>query len=157
MGLLDGALGQVAGSLLNGQGGAQGGDAAQAMLGGLLQQFGGGSGSSQGLLAAAMTLVQQQGGLEAIVQKLQSGGLGDVVQSWVGTGANAPVTGAQLQDALGGDVLQSVATQAGVSPEAAGTGLASVLPELVNQLTPGGSLPANSGDLLKSVMGMLNR
>ncbi len=157
MGLLDGALGQVAGSLLNGQGGAQGGDSAQAMLGGLLQQFGGGSGNAQGLLAAAMNLVQQQGGLEAIVQKLQSGGLGDVVQSWVGTGANAPVTGTQLQNALGGDVVQSVATQAGVSPEAASNGLASVLPELVNQLTPGGSMPSNSGDLLKSVMGMLNR
>lgn len=160
MGLLDGALGQVAGSLLNGAGG-QGGQSPQDMLGGLLQQFGGAGGAGganmQGLLAAAMKLVQQQGGLEGIVQKLQSGGLGDVVQSWIGMGANAPVTGTQLQNALGSDAVQQVAAQAGVSPEAASNGLASVLPELVNQLTPGGALPANSGDLLKSVMGMLNR
>lgn len=163
MGLLDDALGQVAGSLLNGQAGAKGGHSPQDMLGGLLQQFGGGTGGAgnmgnlQGLLAVAMSLVQQHGGLEGIVQKLQAGGLGDVVQSWIGTGANASVTGAQLQKALGGDVMQNAAAEAGVSPEEASEGLASVLPELVNHLTPGGQLPGNNGDLLKSVMGMLGR
>jgi len=160
MGLLDGALGQVAGSLLKGAG-AQGGQPGQDLLGGLLQQFGGaggaGGGNMQGLLAAAMKLVQQQGGLDGIVKKLQSGGLGDAVQSWIGTGANAPVTGAQLQKVFGGDAMEEVASQAGVSAEAASNGLASLLPELVNQLTPGGALPDNSNELLSSVMGMLKR
>jgi uncharacterized protein YidB (DUF937 family) len=149
MGLLDGALGDMAGSLLSGQGGD-----AQQMLGGLLKQFNG-QGSSNGLLAAAMGLVQQQGGLEALVQKFQAGGLGDVVQSWVGTGANAPVSGAQLEKVLGHDALASVASQAGVAPSQVQDGLASVLPEIVNQLTPGGQMPANSGALITSVLGML--
>jgi uncharacterized protein YidB (DUF937 family) len=148
MGLFDDALGQ-AGSLLGGQGGD-----AQQMLGGLLKQFGG-QGSNNGLLAAAMSLLQQQGGLEAIVQKFQAGGLGDVVQSWVGTGANASVSAQQLKSVLGHDAVASVASQAGVSPAQASGGLASVLPELVNQLTPGGKIPANSGDLVSSVLGML--
>jgi uncharacterized protein YidB (DUF937 family) len=151
MGILDDALGK-AGSLLGGQG-AGAGDA-QQMLGGLLKQFGG-QGSNNGLLAAAMSLLQQQGGIEALVQKFSAGGLGDVVQSWVGTGANAPVTAGQLERVLGHDAVAAVASQAGVSTAQASGGLASVLPELVNQLTPEGKIPANSNDLMSTVMGML--
>lgn len=149
MGLLDGALGDMAGSLLGGQGG----DASQ-MLGGLLKQFGG-QGSNNGLLAAAMSLLQQQGGIEALLQKFQGAGLGDIVQSWVGTGANAPVTAGQLERVLGHDAVAAVASQAGVSTQQAAGGLASVLPELVNQLTPNGAVPANSSELIGTVMGML--
>ena len=130
MGMFDGALGDLAGSLLKGQAG--GGDD-QNVLGGLLRQFGG-QGSANGLLAAAMTLVQQQGGLEGLVQKFQGAGLGDLVQSWVGGGANAAISGDQLESVLGHDVLASVASQAGVAPSQAAGGLASVLPEIVNAL-----------------------
>ena len=49
----------------------------------------------------------------------------------------------------------SAASQAGVSPTQAKDGLASLLPELVNQFTPGGALPANSGALVNTVLGML--
>jgi hypothetical protein len=76
MGPLDGAVGDMAGSLLGGQGG------------------------NQGRLAVALHLVQQQGGLEALGQTFQAGGLGDVGQSWVGTGANASVSGARLEQVL---------------------------------------------------------
>jgi uncharacterized protein YidB (DUF937 family) len=149
MGLLDGALGNVAGSLLGGQGG----DTAQ-MISGLLKQFGG-QGSTNGLLAAAVSVLQQHGGLEGLVAKFQEAGLGDMVQSWIGTGANAPVTAGQLERVLGHDAVAAVASQAGVSTQQAAGGLASVLPELVNQLTPGGSVPANSSELIGTVMGML--
>jgi uncharacterized protein YidB (DUF937 family) len=120
----------------------------------LLKQFGG-QGSSNGLLAAAMTLVQQQGGLEGLLQKFQGAGLGDLAQSWVGTGANAAVSGDQLEAAFGHDAVASVASQTGVAPSQASSGLASVLPEIVNALTPNGQIPSNSGDMVKSVMGML--
>lgn len=158
MGLLDGALGQVAGSLLGGKDGASG-EQAQDLLGGLLKQLGGGAGggSAQGLMAAAVALLHQQGGLEGIVKKLQSGGLGDAVQSWIGTGANASVSASQLQSALGGDVMKTVASHAGVSEEEAGNGLASVLPELVNRLTPDGQIPSNGADMLKSLSGLLGK
>jgi uncharacterized protein YidB (DUF937 family) len=151
MGMFDGALGDMAGSLLNGQAG--GGDV-QNVLGGLLKQFGG-QGSANGLLAAAMTLVQQQGGIDGLMQKFQGAGLGDLVQSWVGTGANAPVSGDQLERALGHDAVTAVASQAGVATSQVSNGLASVLPEIVNALTPNGQVPANSGALVQSVLGML--
>lgn len=151
MGMFDGALGDMAGSLLSGQAGGAG---AQSVLGGLLKQFAG-QGSANGLLAAAMTLVQQQGGIDGLVQKFQGAGLGDLVQSWVGTGANAAVSGPQLEQVLGHDAVTAVAAQAGVAPSQVSTGLASVLPEIVNALTPNGEIPANSGDLVQSVLGML--
>jgi uncharacterized protein YidB (DUF937 family) len=151
MGLLDGALGSVAGSMLGGQGGDT-----QQMLGGLLKQFGG-QGGSNGLLAAAMQLLQQHGGLEGLLQRFQANGLGDAAQSWVSTGANTPITGTQLEQALGPDTVAQVASQAGVSTTDASNGLASMLPDIVNQLTPNGTIPSNSADLVKSVMGMLGR
>lgn len=153
MGLLDGALGDAAGALLGGQGAD-----AQKMLGGLLAQFGGASrgGAGNGLLGAAVALVQQHG-LQGLVQKLSSGGLADVVQSWVGTGANAPLSAAQLEQVLGADSVAAVARQAGVSTQDAAGGLASMLPELVNQLTPDGKIPGNASDLLGGLAGLLKR
>ncbi len=152
MGLFDGALGDVAGSLLGGKGGD-----AQELVGGLLKQFGGQGGANNGLLASAMALVQQMGGLDGLIAKFQAGGLGDVVQSWVGTGANSALSGAQLEQVLGRDTLAQVASQAGMAPAEASRGLAKLLPEVVNQLTPGGAVPANSGALVQSVLGMLKR
>ncbi len=152
MGLLDGPLGNLAGSMLGGQAGnAGGGD----LLGGLLGQLGGSHAGGNALVAAAMALVQQHGGLEGIVRKLQSGGLGDVVQSWVGTGANAAVSPGQLEQALGGDAIAQVAQRAGIAPAQASAGLSSILPQLINHLTPEGRVTPQSGDLLSQGLSML--
>ncbi len=98
MGLSDGKLGDIAGSLLARSGEDAAGGGIQQLLGGLLG--GGAQGSSSSMLTTALALVQQHGGLDGISQKLKSGGLGDVVQSWIGSGANASVTGAELEGAL---------------------------------------------------------
>jgi uncharacterized protein YidB (DUF937 family) len=156
MGLLDGALGGALGSVL----GAGNTGNLQGMLGGLLGQLGGAQGGAQGsnasaLLTTAMALLQQHGGLEGIVAKFRENGLGSAVDSWVGTGANAPVTGSQITQVLGESTVQDVATKLGVDPAQASGGLASMLPELVNQLTPNGHIPANSGDMLTQGLAML--
>ncbi len=156
MGLLDGALGGALGSVL---GGGNSGNL-QGMLGSLLGQLGGAQGGTQGsnaqvMLTSAMAMLQQHGGLEGIVEKFRANGLGSVVDSWVGTGANAPVTGAQVTQVLGDSAVQDVATKLGIDPAQASGGLASMLPELVNQLTPNGHIPANSSDLLTQGLAML--
>jgi len=156
MGLLDGALGGALGSVL---GGGNSGNL-QGMLGSLLGQLGGTQGGAQGsnaqvMLTAAMAMLQQNGGLEGIVEKFRAHGLGGTVDSWVGTGANAPVTGTQITQVLGDSAVQDVATKLGVDSAQASGGLASMLPELVNQLTPNGHIPANSGDLLTQGLAML--
>lgn len=110
-----------------------------------------------GMLDAVMQLIQNQpGGLAGLVQSLQQGGLAEVVNSWVSTGQNMPVSGQQLASALGGDQLQNIAAQLGVSPEQASGSLADLLPQVVDQLTPNGQLP-EGGDLLTQGLAMLKK
>ena len=115
----------------------------------------GGSGLDlQSLMGLAGQLMEQTGGLQGLIGKLQSGGLADVVSSWVGTGANLPVSGEQLQQALGADVMGPLAQAFGGNAEAAAGGLADVLPGLVDQLTPGGQVPADGGgNALQALLG----
>ena len=110
-----------------------------------------------GLLDVVMQLIQNQpGGLAGLVQSLQQGGLAEVVSSWVSTGQNMPVSAQQLAAAVGGDQLQNIAAQLGVSPEQASGSLADLLPQVVDQLTPNGQLP-EGGDLLTQGLAMLKK
>ena len=86
-------------------------------------------------------------------------GLGDVAASWVGTGANQPITGAQLSGVLGSDALSGLAGKFGVNPDDLAGQLSSVLPGLVDKLTPNGQAPVaglgNGGDLMGMLGGLL--
>jgi uncharacterized protein YidB (DUF937 family) len=75
------------------------------------------------------------------LDKLQKGGLGDVANSWVGTGQNQPVTPKQLGPALGPDIIKALAQRSGLSEEELTKQLSQVLPGLVDKLTPAGRLP----------------
>ena len=96
------------------------------------------------------------GGLEGIIRSFQQGGLGDVVNSWVANGRNLPVSGEQVGNVLGGSALHDLAAQLGVSPQQASGSLASVLPQLIDQLTPNGQLP-QGGDLLSQGLDLLKK
>jgi uncharacterized protein YidB (DUF937 family) len=82
-----------------------------------------------------------QGGLSAIVAKLQQAGLGEQVKSWIGTGKNLPISAQQLQEALGSDVVKQLAAKFGVPVDQLSTVLAQVLPPAVDAASPNGSLP----------------
>ena len=80
---------------------------------------------------AAMGMLSSSGGgggLGGVLGALQSKGMGDLVSSWVGTGANKSITPEQLQSALGSQQLSQFAQAAGVSSERAKLSLASFLP-----------------------------
>jgi len=132
MGLMD-QLGQAVGGMMGGQ-----------------------SGHNQ-LLQAVTSLLGQNsniGGLAGLVQAFQKNGLGEIVNSWVGTGKNLPVTAEQITQGLGGDVLKQLAGKAGLSTEAASSQLAGLLPELIDKLTPNGKIEAGGLDqLLKMFQG----
>lgn len=118
---------------------------------------GGQSGGGNDLVGVVMQLINQQpGGLAGLVQSFQQGGLGEIVNSWVSTGQNLPVSAEQLQSVLGGGRLQDIAAQLGVSPEQASGSLADLLPQVVDKLTPDGSLP-QGGDLLSQGMDLLKK
>ena len=85
------------------------------------------------------------GGLGGLVEQLTRGGLGDVVQSWIARGQNMPVSGAQLESALGSDVLGRLGGQVGMNGGQLGDILAQALPGLIDRLTPDGQLPQGGG------------
>jgi uncharacterized protein YidB (DUF937 family) len=157
MGLLDGILGNVLGGML---GGATGGMGRQqesnSPLGSILGQLGGGSGMGKAaLLALAFQLLQQSGGVSGLLDKLRNSGLGEHADSWVGTGQNIAVSPNQLRDAIGPDVIGQLAQRFGVSESQATGSLAQVLPELVNQMTPQGQVPADHHDLISDALAQL--
>lgn len=82
------------------------------------------------------------GGLAGLVQLFKNNGLGHLMQSWVGTGPNQPITAQQIQQALGGDRVRQIATRHGIDPNLVAQKLSTILPQVVNHLTPHGQLPA---------------
>ena len=68
------------------------------------------SGQQAGGLGGALSdLLNQQGGVSGLVEKFQSGGLGEVVNSWVGSGENLPVSAEQVQQVLGNEQIAGLA------------------------------------------------
>jgi uncharacterized protein YidB (DUF937 family) len=110
-----------------------------------------GNAMGNGLLSTVMEMVNnpETGGLKGLVEKVAAGGLGEQVASWVGTGQNLPVSAAQIQSVLGSETVQNIAARFGIDPTAAADSLASMLPEVVNQLTPNGEVPATDSDLVQ--------
>lgn len=85
--------------------------------------------------------IQQHGGLSALVQKFESQGMGNVVQSWISNGPNQSITADQLHQVLGSDVVTQLASKFGVNPQDLMQKLSQVLPEAVNKMTPDGVVP----------------
>ncbi len=148
MGLLDSVLGSV-----------MGGQAAQPGPGGL-----GGLGGLGALLPIVTGLLANdgaQGGLGGLMEKFNQAGLGNVMQSWVGKGENLPISGDQLGNVLGGDLLGQLAAKMGVDPAQASGHLSQMLPGLIDQLTPHGAAPegglGNAGDLMGMLGGLLHK
>jgi uncharacterized protein YidB (DUF937 family) len=170
MGLLDSMLGSVLNAR---QGGAQVGQGGLAdALGGLLgqgqggaHQGAGGAGGLGALLPVVIGMLanngQSGGGLGGLMDKFNQAGMGDMLGSWIGTGQNAPISGEQLGEVLGGDTLGDLAAQLGVSPGDAAGQLAQVLPGLIDKLTPQGAAPeggfGNAGELMGMLGGLLQQ
>ena len=91
------------------------------------------------LLAAALAK-SNLGDLQGLAARLQQGGLGDQVKSWLGNGANLPVRPEQLQAALGSEQLQQLAGHFGLPVDSVTKLLAEHLPTIVDQASPDGSL-----------------
>ncbi len=114
------------------------------------QQAGGGQGN---VMQLAMQLVNSYpGGLQGLIQALTQSGLGQQTQSWVSTGQNLPISPDQISAALGGGQLESLARQLGITQDQAAGGLADFLPQMVDQLTPNGSV---QNDLVDQGMSLL--
>jgi uncharacterized protein YidB (DUF937 family) len=145
MGLLDSVLGALNN---NANGNANGGDPKAALIQAVLGMLANNNNQSGGVLGGS-------GGLGGLLGTLQNAGLGQIVDSWTGTGQNQPVSGDQLAQALGDDQLSGLAQTAGIPQSDIAGHLAQILPGLVDHLTPNGQLPASGGDLGSEIGNLL--
>jgi uncharacterized protein YidB (DUF937 family) len=101
----------------------------------------------------------QSGGLSGLVEKIAAGGLADQVASWVGTGKNLPVTAEQIQEVLGSSFVKGLAEKMGINTADVAGSLSSMLPQIIDKLTPDGEVPGDNKLLeiglagLKSILG----
>lgn len=102
-----------------------------------------GSDKQKQLTSAALSRISDPatGGLLGLVNTLRQLGLDDVVSSWISTGENKPISSEQVQNALGEGQINQMAQNMGVSHQEVSTGLAGLLPQLIDKLTPDGKLP----------------
>jgi uncharacterized protein YidB (DUF937 family) len=124
----------------------------------ITSMLGGGSegAPASGPLAIVQMLASQEGGVAGLVQKFEGSGLGDTVQSWVGSGENAPISADTLHHVLGSDMMQQIAAKLGLPLDQASNLVAEHLPQVVDELTPDGEVPPHTGtDLMAFGAGLL--
>jgi uncharacterized protein YidB (DUF937 family) len=139
MGLLDDVIGAALGSRPESGQPAQGQSSpiAAALIALLASRAGAGSVGQQGSL----------GGLDGLVNQFKQSGFEDIINSWIGTGQNQPVSANQLRQALGPETVDDLSDQTGVPHDDLLSQLSKILPGVVDRLTPNGQLP-NETDLL---------
>jgi uncharacterized protein YidB (DUF937 family) len=94
-----------------------------------------------GMVTVVNGLIEKHGGIQGLVKQFEQQGLGDTVRSWVGTGTNQPISPDQVHQAVGADTMKDLAAKFGLSSEELAKKLSSVLPQAVDHMTPGGTVP----------------
>jgi uncharacterized protein YidB (DUF937 family) len=94
-----------------------------------------------GMVSAVNGILEKHGGLQGVVNEFEKNGLGPTISSWVGTGPNQAISPGDLHRALGPDLLQELAAKTGMSVQELSEKLAQVLPQAVDKMTPGGTIP----------------
>jgi uncharacterized protein YidB (DUF937 family) len=86
--------------------------------------------------------------IASLVAKMQgSGNLGEIVQSWLGDGTNTSISASQLNEVIDTNRLQQTASQLGTDQDSLLETLASVIPQMVDNGSKGGSLLDSLGGL----------
>ena len=112
------------------------------------------------ILVLDMMRSNSQGGLSGLLDRFRDHGFDDAVRTWIGNGANLTLNPEDVRRVIGSKSIDVLAHKAGVLPKSATAELASLIPQLVDKLTPAGYLPDEEGlarnfDLLKEKIGML--
>lgn len=84
-------------------------------------------------------------GLDMLLRQFQQNGFGEVINSWIGTGQNQPISPTQLRQAIGQKTVNDLSDQTGVPHDDLLSQLAKILPVVIDKLTPNGQLPNQTG------------
>ena len=117
-----------------------------------MSSLNGGDGQQNQAMKLVMHLVQQNGGnIGGLLSQLQQGGLGDVLQSWIGSNSNESVSAGAIENARGGHLGQA-AQAVGIDTQQASGLLAQYLPQIIDTMTPNGQASDADGFGLDDVV-----
>jgi uncharacterized protein YidB (DUF937 family) len=124
-------------------------------LAGALQGSVGAGGTHAGLAGEVLDLIggAQGGGIAALVRTFEGHGLGPLIESWISTGKNLPIAADQIAAVFGQGHVNQLAAKFDLAPDAVTVQLARLLPQLVDGLTPHGSIP--DSDVLQEGLSLL--
>jgi uncharacterized protein YidB (DUF937 family) len=146
-------IGDLLGGLLGGRdigsmlGAGVGAGLGNTMGGGVGSMLGGGVGALlPTLLPAVLGMLGGTGaagpsGMHQLTDSMHANGLGDIARSWIGSGANQPISAAQIAQVLTPAQMAELSAKTGLPADQVSSAVAAILPDVVNSLTPGGALP----------------
>ena len=108
---------------------------------------------STDVLNTVLPLLNSEGGLDGIIEKLNQSGLGSIASSWIRDGQNQPISAEQLHNALGYEHVDKLSNGTGVPKSELLSMLAQNLPTLIDKLTPTGAVP--EGGFTSAVLNLL--
>jgi uncharacterized protein YidB (DUF937 family) len=146
MGILDTVLGVIKGQAANTVN-----NAAPAASGAT-------TGGAGDLLESVIGMITDpnSGGLSGLIEKISAGGLADQVASWVSTGKNLPISAEQIKEVLGSSFVQGLAEKVGIDVNDVAGSLSSLLPQIIDKLTPDGEVPGDNSLLEAGLAGLKN-
>lgn len=115
-----------------------------------------GGGKKGGIAETVQALIDQFGGIDALMAKLKGSELSGQLESWIGTGENSPVGASRIEQALGSDAITGVAEKLGIDRKEAAAKISMALPKVIDRLTPAGMVP-EGGISMDSVSNLLGR
>jgi uncharacterized protein YidB (DUF937 family) len=96
--------------------------------------------------AAAPTPAAQQGssGLDVLLRQFEQNGFGEIINSWIGSGQNQPISPTQLRQAMGPNTVNDLSQQSGAPQDELLAQLSKYLPGIIDKLTPNGRIPSQT-------------
>ncbi len=115
------------------------------------------AGAQRGMLENILSMVNdpQTGGLQGLIKQFNDKGLGELMSSWIGTGQNQPISADQIKTALGSEKIRELASKFNLGEQDVSKSLADMLPQLIDKLTPNGSVPHS--DMLSQGIDMIKK
>lgn len=107
---------------------------------GMLAQKLGGNNAAVGAVLNGLLGQGDKMDLGSLVNGFKEKGMGDVAESWLGDGENAPVSADQLKEVLGAEQVSQAASELGTDEGSLLSGLQDALPQMVDKASSGGSL-----------------
>ncbi len=124
------------------------------LLNSVAARFGLSADKAKQLLGLLIALIfnEKRGGAAGFVDLFRSRGLGNLIDSWTGDGANEPIEASQLEQVLGAGEIDTIASQVGLDRGIAASAMAAMLPDAFHALTEDGRVPTSLPDRFRAFM-----